>query len=88
MLTAPVWQEAEIVLTADDDVADPYTGVDVWADFSHDDGSILRRPAFYDGGRTWRIRFASPLGTGRWHWRTSSGVAGLGDVSGSVVIED
>ena len=28
------------------------------------DGVTLRRPAFWDGGRTLRVRFASPLGQG------------------------
>ncbi|HEX8344166.1 MAG TPA: DUF4038 domain-containing protein [Actinoplanes sp.] len=86
-MTAGAWQEIEIVLTATDDVPDPYAGVDVWADFTHDDGSTVRRPGFHDGGRTWRIRFASPVGHGRWRWRTFSDVAGLGDVSGAVDIE-
>ena len=87
-MKAGPWQEVEIALTADDDVADPYTGVEVWADFTHDDGSSLRRPAFYDGGRTWRVRFASPRGEGSWRWRTTSAVAGLGDVSGTLDIEE
>ncbi|MGN9810204.1 apiosidase-like domain-containing protein [Micromonospora sp. BQ11] len=83
-MTAGPWREVEIVLTAGHDVGDPYTGVEVWADFTHDDGVTLRRPAFYDGGRTWRVRFASPLDRGRWRWRTTSAVAGLDDVTGTL----
>jgi hypothetical protein len=59
-MTIGAWQETQITLTAHDEVADPYTSVEVWADFTHDDGTTLRRPAFHDGDRTWRIRFASP----------------------------
>ena len=87
-MTVGPWREVEIVLTADRQVTDPYTGVEVWADFTHDDGLTLRRPAFYDGGRTWRLRFASPVAHGRWRWQTNPGPPGLGDVSGTVDIED
>ena len=33
-MTAGAWQEVEIALTAGTEIADPYTSVDVWADFS------------------------------------------------------
>ena len=87
-MTVGAWREVELVLTADRQVTDPYTGVEIWADFTHEDGLTLRRPAFYDGGRTWRIRFASPLPHGRWRWQTNPGPPGLGGVSGTVDIEE
>ena len=71
MLAHP-WREHEITLTAERDYPSPYTDIDVWAEFVHDDGLMLRRPAFWDGGRTWKIRFASPVATGRWSWRSLS----------------
>lgn len=87
-MTAGAWQEAEITLTAEATIADPYTSVDVWADFTHDDGTVLRRPAFHDGGRTWRIRFASPREHGTWHWTTAASVPdnGLHEVSGTLTV--
>ena len=33
----------------------------------HEDGLTLRRPAFWDGADTWRVRFAPTL-EGRWNW--------------------
>jgi hypothetical protein len=86
---AQAWREVELTLSATHDVADAYTAVDVWADFVHDSGITLRRPAFWDGGRTWRIRFASPLASGRWGWKTSSNQpdAGLNNVSGEVRVD-
>jgi hypothetical protein len=66
------WREVEITLAASKDVPDPYTGVEVWADFTHDSGLTLRRPAFYDGGRIWRIRFSSPQAEGRWQWQADA----------------
>ena len=36
--------------------------------FRHADGDELRRPLFWDGGTTWRVRFASPKPAGEWQW--------------------
>jgi hypothetical protein len=84
------WREIEISLTADRDYPNPYTDVDVWAEFAHDSGAtLLRRPAFWDGGRTWKVRFASPGIVGRWMWRSVGPVddAGLSGRSGEIVCE-
>ncbi len=72
-----IWQATEFALIANSPYANPYTDVDVWADFEGPDGSMLRRPAFYDGNGTWRIRFAAPT-PGSWRWRTDSSVADIG----------
>ncbi len=45
------WRECEIALTAERDYSGPYADVEVWAEFTHEGGSTLRRPAFWDGGR-------------------------------------
>jgi hypothetical protein len=68
------WREVELTLTAPFDVPDPYRDLEVWADFVHDDGTALRRPAFFDGGRTWRVQFASPIDHGRWRWTSGASV--------------
>jgi hypothetical protein len=83
------WREHEITLTAHNAYANPYTDVDVWAEFTHDSGLILRRPAFWYGGHSWKIRFAATR-TGRWTWRTVNDAhdAGLHDQSGALVCED
>ncbi|GAA4968513.1 DUF4038 domain-containing protein [Kineococcus glutinatus] len=87
------WRETELRLTATGTCANPYTDVDVWVDFTHDDGTSLRRPAFYDGeedGRpTWGVRFASPVAAGRWRWRSDASTAdpGLTGVEGAVRVE-
>ncbi len=85
-ITAQPWREVEITLTAAQDSPNGYTDVEVWADFTHDDGAVLRRPAFWDGGRTWRIRFAAPRADGRWTWRSdcSADDAGLAGQTGVV----
>ncbi len=68
MLAHP-WREVEIALTAANNYDNPYTDVDVWADFSHANGDTLRRPAFWDGDGVWKIRFASPVDSGEWTWQ-------------------
>ncbi len=83
------WSPAEFVLEAEHLYANPYTAVDVWADFEHELGTLLRRPAFFDGGDCWRVRFAAPE-AGRWTWRTSATVddPGLTDRRGVAVAFD
>lgn len=83
------WREYEITLTSKYDYPNPYTDVEVWAEFTHDTGDALRRPAFWDGGHAWKIRFASPLTEGRWTWRSFSSTsdAGLAGQSGELVCE-
>lgn len=83
------WQAAEITLTASRRYPNPYLDVDVWADFTGPQGQALRRPAFYDGGGTWRVRFAAPS-AGSWHWLTeaSQDDAGLAGVSGVLEVAE
>lgn len=87
-MSAHPWREVEIMLSAEREYANPYTDVDVWADFTHTDGTKLHRPAFWDGGQCWKIRFASPL-EGSWNWRSfcSSEDAGLADQTGEIACE-
>jgi len=81
----PLWSEAELTVTAAETHTNPYTTVEVWADFTHEGGQRLRRPAFWDGGDCWKIRFA-PTAVGKWSWQTFSNVAdsGLADQRGEL----
>jgi hypothetical protein len=67
-METPQWEEVELVFTAAAVGANPYTEVEAWVDFTHHDGTRLRRPMFWDGGRTFRVRFASPKASGSWQW--------------------
>jgi hypothetical protein len=60
------------VFTTERSTANPYTDIEAWVDFTHDDGRKLRRPMFWDGDRTFRVRFASNQSTGTWRWQSSS----------------
>lgn len=68
----------ELTFTSEQDVASPYTDMEFWADFTHEDGTILRRPGFWTGGRSFAIRFAAAGRLGRWTWRSHSSPADPG----------
>jgi hypothetical protein len=70
--TAPQWQEVELAFTASRTAANPYTDTEAWVEFTHDDGAKIRRPMFWDGDRTFRVRFASNRRSGNWRWQSNS----------------
>lgn len=51
----------EIVFTATQDYRDPFHEVTVDALFETPEGCTLKVPAFWGGGRTWKVRYASPV---------------------------
>ena len=65
------WKQAEVTLTAAAGYSNPYTDVEVTVRFRHPDGMEILRPAFWDGGTTWRVRFA-PTQVGRWTLSTTA----------------
>ena len=81
--TVPVWSVHEITLTADSAYANPYTDVAVTATFTSPESDTLRVPGFWDGERTWRLRF-TPTSEGAWRYETASADAGLGGQRGVI----
>lgn len=68
----PQYSTHEIVLKAGQEYKNAYTDVEVWAVFTNQDKDTMLRPAFWDGGSIWKIRFA-PLDSNKiWHWRSFS----------------
>jgi len=65
------WQATEITLNSSVTYADPFQDVDVTATFRGPGNKIIIRPAFWDGGSTWKIRFAPPI-AGKWIMTTTS----------------
>lgn len=65
------WQAVEIVLTSSVTYADPFQDVDVTAAFTKLGSKTITRPAFWDGGHSWKVRFAPPQ-TGLWTMTTNS----------------
>lgn len=64
------WTTYEITLRAEGVYENAYTEVDVWAVFENENGETIRRPAFWDGGSNWKIRFAPPDDQSLWTWQT------------------
>ena len=76
------WQSVELTF-AGPRLDHPYVDADPWVDFTHSTGDVVSRPAFWDGGQTWRVRFASTHADGTWTWRVRSD-AGWTPASGSL----
>lgn len=83
---AEQWTTSEIVLTSERDYLNGYTDVEVWAIFSNENNDSIKRPAFWDGGNTWKLRFAPPDTGSIWRWKTYSEPAdkGLSGKTGSI----
>lgn len=67
---AHVWEMQEIVLQSAAAYANPYADVTVWIDLKGP-GFAKRVYGFWDGGRTWRVRFVATA-PGDWVWTTAS----------------
>ena len=63
--THSLWQEIEFSFTSPSSYKNAYTDVEVWAVFTGDDGTVMRRPGFWSGGNNWKLRFAAPK-AGKW----------------------
>jgi uncharacterized repeat protein (TIGR02543 family) len=59
------WRSMELSLMSSKTYDDPFADVDVVATFTGPGGIQITRPAFWDGGRIWKVRFA-PTVTGTW----------------------
>jgi len=85
-LTVEQWRTVEIELTSTSSYSDPFGDVEVYATFTGPDSTSIVRPAFWDGGSTWRVRFA-PTKVGNWTMTTESSVpsdTGLQGVTKSI----
>ena len=71
---AQTWQMEEITLTAAAGPAIPAIDVAVIAEFTAPDRRVIRVSGFWDGGRTWRVRF-TPTTPGAWRYRIASAPA-------------
>lgn len=72
----------EIPLTSRFAYTDPYKSVHVDVELRRPDGHLVRVPCFWDGGQTWRLRFA-PTQVGRWSWKSISLDSELADQVGT-----
>jgi len=54
------WRAAEITFESTKAYAEPLNDAEVNAVFTSPSGRVYTVPGFWDGGRTWRVRFAPP----------------------------
>ena len=52
------WTTHEITITSEKTYSNAYTDIDVWAQFTNEKEDTILRPAFWDGGNTWKVCFA------------------------------
>jgi len=79
----------EIAFTAQTGHAAPFNDAALDVVFSEPDGTQRRVPAFWAGGQTWKVRYATPA-TGLCHWCSECSTAddaGLHNVTGTLVVE-
>ncbi len=65
-----VWAAQEITLQSARDYANPYADVACWIELEGP-GFAKRVYGFWDGGRTFKVRFVATA-PGDWHWRAAS----------------
>ncbi len=66
-MTIPRWTIYETILTTSQAHANPFWDVTPYVHFTSPSGRMQTVQAFWDGGKTWRVRF-SPDEVGNWQW--------------------
>jgi len=84
--TVERWRMREITFTSATTYADPFRDVMLDVTFTGPGDVTLVMPAFWDGGGTWKVRFA-PTEAGLWQYETTcsnTADAGLHGISGTM----
>jgi hypothetical protein len=71
-IIVPVWNCTEIQFLSETSYSHPLTGSELCemdVVFTHKDGTVIERPAFWDGKNLFKVRFA-PVKTGLWKYQT------------------
>jgi hypothetical protein len=71
-IIAEQWAETELTFTSNNQHTNPYTDIEFWVEFTGPSGEKFVRPGFWDGGNTFKVRFANPLDKGEWNWKSFS----------------
>ena len=78
------WRAGILTFEAARDYENPFLDVSIWAVFTGPNGETVKREAYWDGGRTYRVSFA-PTSVGRWSYTLNAPEdSGLNGVSGEV----
>ena len=80
------WRVVELSFTSRKSYGNPFLDVDRVATFSGPGGKRIKRPAFWDGGKIWKVGFA-PIQQGLWSYTTTAtntSDSGLHNKSGTI----
>jgi hypothetical protein len=66
-ISTKVYKRCEIVLHSTKDYENPFMDVNIDAIFTHEDGTVITLPGFWNGDNEWKVRFASEK-TGIWNY--------------------
>jgi hypothetical protein len=80
------WKATELTFTSTKTYDSSFYDVDVDVIFTHSNGTALKMPAFWDGGNTWKVRFAPTL-IGNWKYKTvcsDTSNTGLNNKTGNI----
>lgn len=81
------WQVIEFKFTASRSTyGEPWKDVKMTMEFTGPGGEAITIPGFWDGGRTWKVRFAPPS-PGEWLYVTASNDSGLAGHEGAITVE-
>ncbi len=67
--TSVQWMVTEISFTSKMTYTSCFDDVDLDVIFTHDNGTTIKIPAFWNGGNIWEVRFA-PIQSGNWIYKT------------------
>ncbi len=65
-----VFKRCEIILHSDKTYENPFMDVDIDAVFTHEDGTVITLPGFWNGENEWKVRFSAEK-TGKWTYEVS-----------------
>jgi len=80
------WMVTELAFTSSKAYVNGFNDVNLDVIFTHKDGTEFKVPAFWDGGDTWKVRFAPTL-SGKWMYKTvcsDASDSGLNNKSGKL----
>lgn len=81
---SPQWEPVVLDFTASSSIN--WYNFPLQVTFTHaDSGTRIILDGYWDGGRSWKVRFAPTL-SGTWSWRSSSSNSGLNNKSGSISV--
>ncbi|MBR2860939.1 MAG: DUF4038 domain-containing protein [Clostridia bacterium] len=63
-----VYKRLEIVLHSDKEYENPFLDVDIDAVFTHEDGTVITLPGFWNGDNEWKVRFSAEK-AGKWTYK-------------------